>query len=462
METALELAALVHRAQATPRELLTAALERAERVNGRLNAIVRLEPERALAGADAVHPAAPLAGVPILLKDLLAEWAGVPLTEGSAYLREHVSPFDSELVRRYRAAGLVPIGKTNVPEFGIVATTEPQLFGPARNPWDPERITGGSSGGSAAAVAARIVAVAHANDGGGSIRIPAALCGVFGLKPSRGRVAVAPRYGDVFSGLVSEHAVTLSVRDSAALLDAVAGPAPGDPYAAPPQARPYLDECDREPGSLRVGCAPGLVEGETAKLLRDLGHQVEAGSPNVDLRETGRAFTTVWTAGVAWTIRHWERVTGRPPTEEFFEPLTWELYRRGQAIAAAEYLLAVQDLQAAGREVAAFFNDRDAWLTPATVGPTPLLGFFDSPPDDVTGPLRKMGRFAPDTWLANVTGCPAMSVPLEWDEDRLPLGSHFMSAMGDEAVLFRLAAQLEAVQPWAQRVPPVNAEAVVR
>ena len=462
METARDLAALVHRAEATPRELVTAALERAERVNGHLNAIVRLEPERALKGADAVHPAAPLAGVPILLKDLLAEWAGVPLTEGSAYLRDHVSPFDSELIRRYRAAGLVPIGKTNVPEFGIVATTEPRLFGPARNPWDTERITGGSSGGSAAAVAARIVSVAHANDGGGSIRIPAALCGVFGLKPSRGRVPVAPRYGDLFSGLVSEHAVTLSVRDSAVILDAVSGPAPGDPYEARPQARPYLDECDREPGPLRIGCAPELAEGETAKVLRDLGHQVEPASPDVDTRETGPAFTTVWTAGVAWTIRHWERVTGRPPAEELFEPLTWELCRRGQAITAADYLVAVQELQAAGRQVAAFFNDHDAWLTPTTVGPTPLLGFFDSPPDDVTAPLRKMGRFVPHTWLANVTGCPAMSVPLEWDENGLPRGSHFMSAMGDEAVLFRLAAQLEAVLPWAQRVPPVNAEAVAR
>jgi amidase len=357
------------------------------------------------------------------------------------------------------------VGKTNTPEFGILPTTEPRRFGATRNPWALARTPGGSSGGSAAAVAARLVAVAHANDGGGSIRIPASCCGVFGLKPSHGRNPLGPNYGDVFGGLVSEHVVTRSVRDSARVLDATAGPEPGAPDWGRP-ARPFADEVGREPGRLRIAFSAESPTGvpvhadcvaavrAAARLCADLGHDVTADVRlPVDGRDVGRAFAVAWSAGTAWAIDDWARRTGRAPAPASFEPLTWALAERGRRFTAADYFLARQDMQRAARAVARFFEGWDAWLTPVLAEPPVPLGTFDAPADDPTRALRRAGTFSPFTFLANVTGQPAMSVPLSWNGGGLPIGVHVMAPFGDEATLFRLAAQLETARPWDSRRP---------
>ncbi|MGH7391841.1 MAG: amidase [Candidatus Rokuibacteriota bacterium] len=461
-------AELVRRRDVKPLELAEAAIERIERVNPRLNAVVTPmydEARRCALG----ELSGPFAGVPYLLKDLIAEYAGARMTCGSRLASGCVSTRDSELVVRLRRAGLVVVGKTNTCEFGILPTTEPVLFGPARNPWDPSRSTGGSSGGAAAAVAARLAPMAHANDGGGSIRIPAACCGVFGLKPTRGRNPLGPAAGDLMSGLVAEHALTRSVRDSAALLDATAGPDPGAPYPAPRPARPFLHEAGADPGRLRIAFTTAPVNGvpvhadcvaavlDAARLAADLGHEVVEGAPPQDADVTMPAFLTVWAAGTAWAIEERARAAGCAPSPELLEPLTWAQYELGRSHSAPAYLAAVAALQALGRDVARFMRDHDVWLTPTTAEPAPPLGSFDSPPDD---PLRGFVRaafFVPFTPLCNATGQPAMSVPTFWSTDGLPIGTHWVGRFGDEATLFRLASQLEAARPWADRRPPISA-----
>ena len=335
-------AELVREKSVRPIELVEAAIKRIERLNPKLNAVVTPMYDRARAEASVAVPEGPFAGVPFLLKDLLAEYAGVRFTEGSAFVDGRYTPdTDSELTRRLRRAGLIIVGKTNTPEFGILPTTEPRLFGPTRNPWNLGRTPGGSSGGSAAAVAAGMVAMAHANDGGGSIRIPASCCGLFGLKPTRGRNPLGPHYGDIFSGFAVEHAVTRSVRDSAALLDATAGPDLGDPYAAPAPARPYSEEVNRPPGFLRVAFTTTAATGvpvhadcvravqEAATLCAELGHDVTEATPALEGDTISQAFLTVWTAGAAWSIDDWARRTKQVPSPECFEPLTWGLYEMG-------------------------------------------------------------------------------------------------------------------------------------
>ena len=460
---------LVRRKEVKPIELVDAAIERIERLNPTLNAVVTPMYDLARKAALSPLPEGPFTGVPLLLKDLVAEYAGVRFTEGSSFLRDYVPGLDSELVRRYKRAGLIVVGKTNTPEFGIVPTTEPRLFGPTCNPWDTGRTPGGSSGGSAAAVAAGMVPMAHGNDGGGSIRIPASCCGLFGLKPTRGRNPLGPHYGDVYSGLTAEHAMTRSVRDSAALLDATAGPEPGDPYPAPPPARPYLQEVGSDPGRLRIAFTAHSFTGsevhldcvaavrDAAALCSDLGHEVVEAAPAVDGETYSRGFITLWAAGCAWTIDDWARRTGRTPTPDLFEPLTWALQEVGRGYTAPAYLLAVQDLQRISRDIARFFQGYDVWLTP-TLGEPPLpLGTFDSPPDNPLLGFVRAGTFVPFTPICNGTGQPAMSVPLHWNAEGLPIGTHFVGRFGDEATLLRLAAQLEEARPWAQRRPPVSA-----
>jgi amidase len=467
---ALAQADLVRRQEVTPAELVEAALARVERTNPRLNAVILSMAEPARRAAAGPLPEGPFRGVPFLVKDFLAEHAGVPLTEGSRFLGDHVPLEDSELVRRLRRAGLVTIGKTNTPEFAIGPTTEPQRHGPTRNPWDPTRTAGGSSGGAAAAVAAGMVPMAHGNDAGGSIRVPAACCGVFGLKPTRGRNPLGPHYGDLMSGLVAEHVLTRSVRDSAALLDAVAGPDPGDPYWAPPPARPFLDEVGAPPGRLRIAfstrtllgadvhpdCAAAVLG--TARLLEDLGHDVVEAGPALDGERLWRAFTTVLAAGFAWAIEDWSRRLGRAPAAELFEPFVWAFTRRGHETSAPEYLLHLQDVQRISRAVARFFVEHDVWLTP-TLGepPVPLGTFAFGAGQDPFELRRRMAAFTPFTYVANATGQPAMSVPTAWTPAGLPVGTHFVGRFGDEATLFRLAAQLEAAHPWAARQPAVAA-----
>ena len=462
-------AELVRGGDVTSLELVDAAIERVERLNLQLNAVVTEMYDHARELAGRTGHTGPFGGVPFLVKDFLAEYAGFRFTEASAFLKDFVPDTDSELVRRFKNAGLVTVGKTNAPEFAIGATTEPELFGPTHNPWDLGRTPGGSSGGAAAAVASGMVAMAHGNDAGGSIRIPAACCGVFGLKPTRGRVPLGPRFGDIFSGLVAEHALTRSVRDSAALLDAVSGPMPGDPHVAPAPDRPFADEVGASPTRLTVAFSTRSPSGtdvhpdcvraveETARLCEELGHTVVEAAPDYDAELLWRCVTTSIAAGVAWAIADWERRLDRPATEDAFEPFLWALRERGRQVSAPEYLLVQQDMQRISRDVAAFFSDHDLWLTPTLGQPPVPLGTLKYAGGDPFELRRRQAEFSPFSQLSNATGQPSMSVPLYWNDNGLPIGVHFLGRFGDEATLFRLAAQLESAHPWSHRRPPTSA-----
>ena len=463
-------AELVRRKDATPRELVAAAIARIEALDPVLNAVVTPMFDEALAAVATVDPEAPFAGVPFLLKDLVVEYAGVRFTEGSRFLRDYVSTYDSELVVRLRRAGLVICGKTNTPEFGMYPHCEPSLFGPTRNPWDPTRTPGGSSGGSGAAVASGMVPMAHANDLGGSLRYPASCCGLFGLKPSRGRNPLGPQYGDAVNGGAVEHAVTRSVRDSAALLDATSGPDVGDPYWAPPPARPFAREVGADPGRLRIAFskrAPGghtvhrdcldALDG-TCDLLDELGHEVVEAAPEVVYSEQfGAALGPMMAAGIAWIVGYWVRELGREPELDELEPTTRDYWEYGRTVTAADYLLAVEELQRVTRSVARFLVDYDVWLTPTLAHPPHEIGALVRQGDDPAATERLNQFVAFPGVLANVTGGAAMSVPLHWNADGLPIGSHFLGSLGGEPELLRLAAQLEAARPWSDRRPPVHA-----
>jgi amidase len=458
---------LVRRRQVKPIELVDAAIARIERLNPMLNAVVTPLFESARTVARGTLPEGPFRGVPFLLKDLFASYAGVRMTAGSAFLRDFVPDHDSELVLRLKRAGLIIVGKTNTPEFGLLPTTEPRLFGPSRNPWDPSRTTGGSSGGSAAAVAAGMVAMAHGNDGGGSIRLPASCCGVFGLKPTRARNPLGPDVGDALSGLAAEHAITRSVRDSAALLDATSGPDIGDPYYAPPPARPFLQEVGADPGKLRVAFTTTAPTGvpihpdciravrEAASLCSKLGHEVSEAAPPIDGGLFANCFMTLWAVGCTRSVDGSAILTGRKPTPDQFEELTWALAEQGRVVTGSAYLRAVGVLQVIARQIARFFLNYDVWLTPTVAEPPLPLGSFDPQPGNPLYGLQRATGFVPFTPLSNVTGQPAMSVPLFWNAEGLPVGVHFVGRFGDEATLFRLASQLEAAQPWAARQPKV-------
>ncbi len=470
---ALGQAELVLSGAVQPIELVEAVIARIEELNPQLNAIVTPMYDLAREAARGDIPEGPFRGVPFLLKDLGASYAGVRQTGGSKSLARNISQTDSELVVRQKRAGLITVAKTNTPEFGLTGTTESHFLGAARNPWDLERTTGGSSGGSSAAVAARIVPMAHASDGGGSIRIPASCCGLFGLKPTRARNTLAPGAGDRLSGLVCEHAVSLTVRDSAALLDATAGPHPGDPYPAPPKQRPFLDETRTEPGSLRIAfslwppidtpvhqdCVKAVES--TAKLLESLGHKVEEAAPEVGMEQFRQAFMVLWLSSFAGTVEGIAAATSSAPNPDLYEPMNWQLYQQGVQIKGWEYLRAVGYLQALSRRFASFFETYDVWLTPTVAEPPPKLGVLHPGPEvaspDASRIVERMFQFVPFTQFANTTGQPAMSMPLHWNDAGLPIGVHFTGRFGDEATLFRLAAQLEQEQPWIGRKPPVVA-----
>ena len=466
---ALSQAQLVRKGEVTARELVESAIRRVENLNPLLNAVITPTFDLALEAAERKLPESPLAGVPFLLKDLVATCSGIRHTEGSAFLRNHVANQDSELVARLKRSGLIIIGITNTAEFGNASTAEPHLFGPTRNPWDTNRTTGGSSGGAGAAVAAGIVPMAHGNDGGGSIRIPSSCCGLFGLKPTRARNPLGPRFGDIYSGLVAEHALTRSVRDSAALLDATSGPALGDPYWAPPPQRSYFEEVGADPGKLRIAISTRAPSGvkvhpdcvravhETAKLCEGLGHDIVEEDPDFNAQEAEQAWFMLWAEGNAWLLDHWARQTGKALHREEFEPLTWALQELGRGRTAAEHLYGVQVLQNASRDFDRFFNIYDVWLTPTLAQPPPPLGALEPSAENPLDWVEVDGRFAPFTAIANGVGHPAMSIPLHWNADGLPIGVHFTGCFGGEDVLFRLAARLEDAKPWADRHPPVSA-----
>jgi amidase len=462
-------AELIRKKEIKPVELVEAVIDLIEKINPQINAVVTKMYDDARAGVKSELKEAPFSGVPFLLKDLLAAYKGVPMSSGSRYLKDYVPNRDSELVSRYRRAGMIVVGKTNTPEFGILPTTESELFGAARNPWNTDYTTGGSSGGSAAAVAAGIVPMAHANDGGGSIRIPASCCGVFGLKPTRARNPLGPNFGDIFSGLVVEHAVSRTVRDSALLLDATSGYMPGDPYCAPVPDRPFIKEIGADTGKLRIAFfseAPlgtpvhedciAAVE-DTVKLLIDLGHEVVQTAPEINSEMMSNSFMTIWASGVTWTIQSMSNAIGRTPAEGELEPCTHALNEMGKKVTASDYLLSVQYHQILARQIADFMNNYDILLTP-TLGSPPLkLGSFASTPENPLAGMQVATEFVPFTPICNITGQPAMSVPLYWNAEGLPVGTHFIGRYGDEATLFRLASQLEQARPWAHRRPLVIA-----
>jgi amidase len=459
-------AQLVAAGEVTGRELVEAAIARTEALDPAINAVATPMYDEALRDAGAPR-AGRLGGVPIMLKDLIATVAGVRQTEGSAFLREWIAPRDSEYVARLRRGGLIPLAKTTTPEFGNASTVESELFGDCRNPWDTGRVAGGSSSGSAAAVAAGLVGAAHGNDGGGSIRIPASCCGLVGLKPTRGRNPLGPEFGDVYGGLVAEHVLTRSVRDSAALLDVTAGPAPGDPYSTPAAAGSFEAVALLPPNRLRIGYSAAAPNGvavdpecagaaiAAAELCIELGHEVEEAAPSFDAAALDAEFLALWSDGNAWMLALAAERAGRPPREGEIEPLTRALAGAGAARSAADHLRSRQRAQRLAREIAPFFDRYDVWLTPTLAEPPVPLGTFAAPAGDPMRAMERDGEFSPFTPIANLTGQPAVSLPLAWSAAGLPLGVHFAGRLGDEATLLKLAAQLEQARPWADRRPPL-------
>ncbi len=471
---ATALAELVRGGESTALELVDAAITRIEKLNPELNAVVTTRFERARDEARSPDlPDGPFRGVPFLLKDLACTMAGEPAHEGMRVLKElgHTATIDSHLARRYRAAGLVVLGRTNTPELGLMGTTEPASYGPTRNPWDVTRTPGGSSGGSAAAVASGMVPAAHASDGGGSIRIPSSCCGLVGLKTSRGRTSVGPAGGELARFLSVQFAVTRSVRDAAALLDVAAGEEPGDPIVAPPPARSFAAEVGADPGRLRIGLMTSSPAGVSeihpdcvaaaegaAALLESLGHTVEVAHPAaLDERERLLAFAVVWAANTASNLAQWGRALGRDLTEADVEPLTWALAEQGRAVTAVEFLDAVAAMQAFTRQFARWWADGFDLLLSPTLGEPPVpLGTLSTPARPFAGYVRT-GAFTPYTPTFNITGQPAITLPLATSKEGLPVGVHLGAGYGREDVLIRVAAQLEAAQPWAARLPAVHA-----
>lgn len=482
----LALGEFVRKGDLDPLELLDQTIANIEKINPILNAVIHTMYDQARDVAEhwraeiAAGRAAGAAfcGVPFLLKDLLAEYAGAPFNEGCRALANYVSRHDSELVRRQRAAGLVVCGKTNTPEFGGAPVTEPELHGATLNPWNIEHTPGGSSGGSAAMVAAGVVPLAHANDGGGSIRIPAACCGLFGMKPTRGRNPLGPLFGDLGSGIIYEHVVTRSVRDSAAMLDATSGPDVGDPYQVLLPERPYLEETRRDPGRLKIGFITRLPAGwhettrpdpqcvnaveDTARLCEGLGHDVELVDADVFAHpDMPATFGPRFSAFVAHVIQYWEAELGRPLTRDDMEDATWDWYQSACGMHAGQYLRAVEDAQRYSRTMARWYVEGayDALLMPTLAVPPVRVGAFVPDPERPGQWLHDILNFVAFTYVYNLTGQPAMSLPLHMSTDGLPIGVQFAGRFGDEATLFRLAAQIETARPWLTRRPVVHCAA---
>jgi amidase len=468
----LKLADLVRSKEIKASELAELALQAIEKVNPELNAVIGLIIEGGDKVEDKNLPEGPFKGVPFLIKDLVVHAAGVPCDSGSRLFENVVLNYDTELMARFKKAGLVTIGRTNTPEFGLNVTTEPVLHGPSKNPWDTSRITGGSSGGSSAAVAARIVPWAHANDGGGSIRIPASCCGLVGLKPSRGRVSLGPDFAEAVLGLAIEHVVTRTVRDSAAMLDAINGAAVGDPYIIAQPTRSYLEEVSSPPGNLKIAFTTTGWDGsksdpvcteaveETAKLLESLGHKVEEAAPQFDFESLLNAAVPAWTGWVAGAVEMARALLGREPSEDNLEATSWVCYQHGlNKVSGLDVLNALAVFNQTNRAVGAFMQEYDVILTPTLHAPPVELGYYNANDKslDAKGWIDKLFYgFAMFTGLFNVTGQPAISLPLYESDAGLPIGLHFAGRFGDESTLLRLAGQLEQAKPWIDRKPPVS------
>ena len=482
------LAELVKKHEVKPVELVDEAISRIDKLNPELNAVICTTYEMALKAAKEDLPDGPFKGVPFLLKDIGPAVAGVPMCKGSRFYKGFEPDHDSEMVKRFRSSGLIFLGKTNTPEYGLLPITEPELFGSSNNPWDLGRTTGGSSGGSAAAVAARMLPLAHGNDGGGSIRIPASCCGVFGLKPTRGRNPVGPDIGELWHGLGGDHVLSVSVRDSAAALDATAGPDIGALYYASPPVRPFVDETKRDPGRLRIAfsskpfqpatihedCIKGLEM--TVRLCQELGHEVIEADLQIDGPAFNRALFTMVCCETRAAMEEDESAVGHKASAAYFEPATWVVGLLGRHFKGSDLSKAIHFLQNTARPVGRFFQDYDVLLTPTLSRPPLKKGELQARGSQAAI-MKFLGRlnagsaisalanvqtiadqtfeFMPFTALFNVTGQPAMSVPLYWNDQGLPIGMQFVGRYGDEATLFRLAAQLEKARPWVSLIPPV-------
>jgi len=466
---ALGLAELVRKGDVTGEVLLDRAIARIEAVNPAINAVVLKHYDLAREQLRATAPIGPFAGVPFLLKDLNVGLAGTVTTEGSRAFADAVATTDTTLPRRAKAAGLTIFGKTASPEFGLTVSTESALWGRTRNPWNLEHIAGGSSGGAAAAVAARILPIAHASDGGGSIRIPAACCGVFGLKPSRGRVPSDIGRGVGWNGLSTQHAVSISVRDSAALLDALAGPEPGDSIVPPPPDGSFLTAVARAPKALRIGLVEATPTGvpvhpdcreavqDVAHLLEQLGHHVEIASLDLDGMRLAKGLQASVAVDVASRLDRRAAQLGRVVREDEVEPVTWAMARRGRVVTAQAYADARAVFDGAAATVGLAFQTYDLILQPTVAEPPGLLGRLGLSPESFADYGQALAAFSPYTAIHNEIGVPAMSVPLCWNAAGLPIGVMFVAPFGAEALLFSLAGQLEAARPWADRRPPVCA-----
>lgn len=462
---ALGLAALVRDRQITAQELLEAAIEAAKTADPAVHALSQKLYDYGRAALRDNLPDGPFAGVPFLLKDIGATLKGTVTTQGSRfYATQPPAEIDSTLTARFKQAGLVIFGKTTTPELALAASTEGSFADPTRNPWALERTAGGSSGGAAAAVAAGIVPAAHASDGGGSIRIPASCCGLFGMKPTRARTPAGPFVGEGWGSLSVNHVLTRSVRDSAALLDATEGYAPGDPYCAPAPARPFLSEVGTPPGRLRVALQRQPLSGvpvhpecaraaeEAAQLMTSLGHHVEEAQPPGDWDELGTALWVLVASNVSLALKKRAAQLGRPLSETDVDPVTWSAVTFAATLDAEAYPAALATIHMQGRRMAGFHENFDVILSPTLAQPPVLLGTQRTDNPDLEAYSRALAEFSPFTQLFNITGQPSMSVPLHWSPENLPVGVMFSARFGDEALLFRLASQLEQAKPWFNRI----------
>jgi amidase len=481
----LGLAELVRRKKVSPPELVEEAISRIETHNPKINAVVLRMYERAREKAKSKLPDGPFMGVPFMIKDLHATLEGVPTSHGNKLWKNVPAAITTELAKRWEESGVIVVGKTNAPEFGLTPYTESDTFGPARNPWDTSRTTGGSSGGSGAAVAARMVPLASGGDGGGSIRIPASACGIFGLKPTRGRTPTGPIIGESWNGFDIEHVITRSVRDSAAMLDATKGQDVGAPYVIP-DAGPFLKEVDKKPGKLKIAfstkpmmgknvhadCVKGVEE--TVTLLKKLGHEVVEDAPAINNEEYSLHFLTVVAANMRADIEETAEMAGKKVSPDDFDISTFGTGLFGTILKASDYVRALRYLQSKSRDIGRFFENYDVLLTPVLNQPPVKIGSLKPSAAEqtqlkviartgATWILDAMGiikplaaqtfEFIPWTPVFNVTGQPAMSVPLHWNAEGLPIGMHFVGKWGDEATLFRLAGQLEKEKPWFDKAP---------
>lgn len=471
---ALGLADLVRRRQISPVELRDLSMSAIERLNPTLNAVVATTPQEAEAALARLSPDAPFAGVPFLIKDIGAAYQGVPSEAGCRLMKGHVSPHDSELAKRYKRAGLIAVARTTTPEIGNNVSTESVATGPTRNPWNTALSAGGSSGGSAAAVAAGIAPMGHAADGAGSIRVPAANCGLFGLKPSRGRLPTGPDLDEILFGLVNDHVVTRSVRDSAALLDATAGPEIGGRLLLPPPSRTFLAASQHDPRRLRIAFSSTPARGggrahpdciamtdDVAALCASLGHEVTEAAPDVDVAEVTQVFLEFASAAVRQMVRAAQKENGRAVNHDTLEATSLKILEYAESRSAAQFVETFDLLHRTSRILGEFFTTCDVWLSPIMAFPPPVLGVLnaDDPNLSAFDWMLKVVTACPYVAMFNQSGQPALSIPLYWNAEGLPIGTQLAGHLGDEETLLSLSGQLERARPWAHRRPAVHVAA---